>query len=381
MTHAKHTVILGAGLMGRLMSLALLERGHHVDLYDAQGSDAQGSAAAVAAAMLAPMAESAITEMSVVQMGRHGLQRWPELLARLKEPVFFQQKGTLILWHSADAHEAQRFHQLMEQTHAREPGLEKPQVLDARAIESLEPSLSQRFQKGLYLPSEGQLDNAQLLKALGSALYLYEAQGALSLHWHEPKALGDFTWDAPSQEGLVRLFDCRGLGAKTQWSELRGVRGEVIRLHAPGVQLSRPTRLIHPRYPLYIAPKENDLYVIGATEIEVEDSSPTSVRSTLELLSAAYSLHPAFAEGRIVQMNTQNRPTLTDNLPCMDLTHPSTMKLNGLYRHGFLIAPALLDCALEWVDSQSLKLSQSLGLKVLGPSDPPTFMHSVRREA
>jgi len=367
MTYTTHTVILGAGLMGRLLCLALLERGHQVDLYDAQGADAKGSAAWVAAAMLAPMAESAITEMSVVQMGRHGLKRWPKLIDALPEPVFFQQKGSLILWHAPDRHEALRFHQLMDQTHAREPSLDKAQVLNEKEIQALEPTLGHRFQKGLFLPSEGQLDNQQLLMALGRALYHHEAKGALSLHWHEARSLEDFALNASDSGKAIRLFDCRGLGAKAQWAALRGVRGEVIRLHAPGVDLLRPTRLIHPRYPLYIAPKENDLYVIGATEIEVEDSSEASVRSTLELLSAVYSLHPGFAEGRIVQMNTQNRPTLTDNLPCMDLSRPSVMKLNGLYRHGFLIAPAMLDCALEWVDSQSLALSKAFGLNVLLP--------------
>ena len=32
------------------------------------------------------------------------------------------------------------------------------------------------------------------------------------------------------------------------------VYGEVIRIHAPEVTLTRPTRLLHPRYPIYIAP-------------------------------------------------------------------------------------------------------------------------------
>jgi hypothetical protein len=57
---------------------------------------------------------------------------------------------------------------------------------------------------------------------------------------------------------------------------------------------------VHPRYPLYIAPKPgHGVFVIGATEIESEDMSPASVRSTLELLSAAYAVHSGFAEARI----------------------------------------------------------------------------------
>jgi glycine oxidase len=81
--------VLGAGLMGRLMAVALAQRGCQVALFDAQGPDADGAAARVAAAMLAPLAESAIAPLAVVRMGHYGLTRWPELLATLAAPVFF----------------------------------------------------------------------------------------------------------------------------------------------------------------------------------------------------------------------------------------------------------------------------------------------------
>jgi glycine oxidase len=142
------------------------------------------------------------------------------------------------------------------------------------------------------------------------------------------------------------------------------MRGEVVRLHAPDVGLQRPTRLIHPRYPIYIAPKPGGLFVIGATEIETEDLSPASVRSALELLSAAYTVHPAFAEARIVEIATQARPTLPDNLPAIEITAERALRVNGLYRHGFLIAPALLDAVIEWVEHGSAALASALGLEL-----------------
>jgi ABC-type polar amino acid transport system ATPase subunit len=159
------------------------------------------------------------------------------------------------------------------------------------------------------------------------------------------------------------VFDCRGLGARQEWKALRGVRGEVIRLHAPEVTLQRPTRLIHPRYPIYIAPKPDHVFVIGATEIETEDLSPASVRSTLELLSAAYTVHSGFAEARILEISTQARPTLANNLPAIRQLGARTLQINGLYRHGFLIAPAMLDIVLEWVQSRKTTLAGQFALK------------------
>ena len=135
-------------------------------------------------------------------------------------------------------------------------------------------------------------------------------------------------------------------------------------LHAPAVKLSRPTRLIHPRYPIYIAPKENGIFRIGATEIESSDVSPVSVRSTLELLSAAYSIDSGFAEARILDMVAQCRPTLPDNLPAIRRLGDRTLQINGLYRHGFLIAPAMLDVVMELFQTQTSPLANKFSVSI-----------------
>jgi len=360
--------IVGAGLMGRLLAVALAKRGAQVELFEKGGSDGNLAAARIAAAMLAPLAESAITEDNVVRMGVHSLPRWKQLIDELAKPVYFQQNGTLILWHRQDASDAERFASHLERNCDHNPALSKSIYLDNQSLAEIEPSVAERFTQGLYLPDEGQLDNRQLLEALLVELTLMKAP----CHWNQavdPEQIRisnhDFDW----------VIDCRGLGAKVSWGDagksskdLRGVRGEVIRLHAPEVKLRRPTRLIHPRYPIYIAPKEDDVYVVGATEIESEDLSPMSVRSALELLSAVYTVHSGFAEARILEMATQCRPTLKDNLPEISVdrkpNQASLMMINGLYRHGFMISPAILDCALEILDSGSSITAIDLGLQV-----------------
>lgn len=353
-------LVLGAGLIGRLLALALARAGHAVRIVDAGAPDGSGSAARVAAAMLAPLAESAITEPGVVAMGEYALGRWPELIAGLRQPVFFQRQGTLIVWHRQDAHEAQRFSGLLAQTGRALPDLPKPRSLDGRTLAELEPALAQRFHQGLYLPEEGQLDNRQLLQALLDAL----AMLGVAVEWNTALTLEQAQDIQASQGGWV--LDCRGVGAASQWrapgQNLRGVRGEVARIHAPDVTLQRPTRLLHPRYPIYIAPKQDHVFVIGATEIESEDMSPASVRSTLELLSAAYAVHPGFGEGRILELCTHCRPTLPDNLPAVHEVAPRVLQVNGLYRHGFMISPALLDAVLEWMQRGSRTLADRLQL-------------------
>jgi glycine oxidase len=326
--NANDIAVLGGGLIGRLLAWRLSGAGARVALYDPGGPSGEGSAAWVAAAMLAPLAEAAVADPFVVGMGAASLAVWPEIVASLPEPVFFQRNGTLVVWHAADRAEAPAF-EARVRANAPGGGLDGMAIrqLAGAEVEAAEPALARRFGRALLFAGEGQLDNRQVLSALAAAL----VKRRVALHWHTPG-------EAATADARL-VIDCRGMGARPQWRALRGVRGEVARVHAPGIGLQRPLRLLHPRYPLYIAPKQNDLYVIGATEIEGEDRSPMSVRSALELLSAAYSVHPGFGEARIIELSTQVRPALPDHRPAVAWDGANIVRVNGLYRHGFLLAP------------------------------------------
>ena len=102
---------------------------------------------------------------------------------------------------------------------------------------------------------------------------------------------------------------------------------------------------MHPRYKLYISPRAGNRYVIGATEIESESMKPVTVRSSLELMSALYSVHSGFAEATVLHAYAHCRPAMPDNLPeikCAD----GLLVVNGLYRHGYLLSPHVLESAL-----------------------------------
>ena len=119
-----------------------------------------------------------------------------------------------------------------------------------------------------------------------------------------------------------------------------------MRVYAPEVTLTRAIRLMHPRYPLYIAPRPNHHYVIGATTLESDDDAPVTVRSALELLSALYSLHTGFSEARIESLQAGLRPAFNDNLPRI-VREQQLIRINGLFRHGYLFAPALVDEVIQ----------------------------------
>ncbi len=319
--------VVGFGLTGRLAALEL-SLAHNVTVYEADDAEARNSAGRVAAAMLAPLAESVLCEQDLALMGLDSINRWPGILAQLDEAVFFQQQGTLVVAHQQDKGDLQSFTERLKPLanhHA--------QQLNGAHISELEPELSGRFNQGVYLPSEGQIDNQAFYQASFNTLKAREVQFNFAENIN------------PASEQIQHshdyIIDCRGLGAKSAQCKLRGVRGEVVRLHAPEVNLTRPVRLMHPRYPLYIAPKPNHEYIIGATEIESQDNGPATVRSTLELLSAAYTVHSGFAEARIINIQTGLRPAFSDNRPQVK-RQGKVISINGLYRHGYLLAPSLV---------------------------------------
>jgi glycine oxidase len=142
------------------------------------------------------------------------------------------------------------------------------------------------------------------------------------------------------------IVDCRGWAARDLLTDLRGVRGEMLLVRTREVTLARPVRLLHPRIPLYIAPRAEGLFMIGATMIESAETGGVTARSAIELLSAAFALHPAFGEAEIVEMSADVRPAFADNAPRL-VEHGGRLCLNGAYRHGYLLAPDLAVEAAE----------------------------------
>lgn len=332
--------IAGAGLVGRVLALNLIQRGIQVTLFERDSSGSAPNAAGyTAAGMLSPYAELELMDAELFQLGVRSIELWPGLvdwMAQQACPVDFQHRGSLVLAHHNDRADLQHFmRQLMDKLPS---GYQVEQLNNAR-LTDLEPELEHHHQ-AWWLPNEGQVDSTQFFQQSERLL-----KNHALVEWCENTEVNQLSSRKIDGQAFDWTFDCRGLGAKPDMRDLRGVRGEVFWLDAPEVKLTRPVRLMHPRYRIYIVPRANGRYVIGASEIESEDRSPMSVRSSLELLSAAYSVHPGFAEARIVNQLTNCRPALGDNLPRIEQLDGLT-RINGLYRHGYLFSPAMVEQAL-----------------------------------
>lgn len=330
--------VVGGGLMGRLLAWRAARSGLSVALYDAASSQGEESAAWVAAGMICPGAESIDVDPEIVSMGRRSLVLWPQWIAELPQPIFYCDAGTLLLWHPQES--ADEAHRLEKTICYRNPAVELRHV-DADILREMEPALAPTFSEALYLPDEATVDNRSLLIVLARAL----EDAGVQCHWKT------FVTDR-NLPHAGKIVDCRGMGARLEWRQLRGVRGEIVRLFAPDIELRHMLRLISPRHPVYVTPRAGGRLLVGATTIESDDRSPASVRAVFELLSSAYALLPALAEARILEIATQVRPALPDNRPAFLYDRSrGLLRINGLYRHGFLLSPAVVEAALALLTS------------------------------
>ena len=355
MSNSLSIAIAGAGLLGRLLAWRLLKLGHRVCLFDKDDFHQSRSAAHTAAAMISPLSEVVVSERAIYDMGISSLRLWPlwmeELNATTPQPVHYAAPGSIVVAHPADLAELEQFYSdlkfhLGEDNNAR--------WLDRRALQALEPDIADQFDRALYLPDEAYLDNRHFLARLLEEIQTLggECIAHRPVDFMPEAKVGEETLD-----GFDCIFDCRGMGARQSQKDLRGVRGEVLWVHTEEVQLHHPVRLMHPRYKLYVVPKPGNRFIIGATEIESQDRSPVSVQSMLELCSALYTLNPAFAEARILELDANLRPSYWHNLPAIEheRVHPhinahnaqNIVRLNGLYRHGYLLAPTLVEEVLS----------------------------------
>lgn len=312
-----HIEVIGSGVVGLCCAKMFIDQGCHVDMYAASNGIDEHCCSWWAGGMLAPWCEGESAEPLITRLGLEGLAFWQT------QDVSMINKGTLVIAQQRDQSDLLQFKQ-RSSCHSQ---------VNAEQINTLEPDLAGRFSTGLHFEQECHLNPRKALQTLLDALLSNQRFTA-----HFGQALDQATLSQPTQAGW--RIDCRGLSARDQLDDLRGVKGEMLILELEEISLERPVRLLHPRHPIYVVPRENQQFMVGATMIENDDRTRTSARSVMELLSSAYALHPAFAEATVIEVGTDVRPAFIDNLPRIR-RRGRTVYVNGLYRHGFLCSPAL----------------------------------------
>ena len=324
-----HILVKGAGVAGLTVAHELLSSGFAIDVADITPSIGAG-ASRLAGGMLAPWCERESADERVLVEGKAAADWWDAAV-----PGEVARKGTLVIAPQRDQGELARFA-------SRTSGYE---WLDEEGIAELEPALAGRFRRGLFFREEAHLDPRRALDTLRQSL---QAQGVRF----------DLSAAGLCERRYDGVIDCTGSAAIGRLERLRGVRGEMLYLETEEIVLSRPVRLLHPRHPIYIVPRRHGRFMVGGTMIESGASGAPTARSIMELLNAAYALHPAFGEARVTETGAGVRPAFPDNFPRV-VQVGRTLHVNGLYRHGFLLAPAMARRVAEVLTTPQMKQAKA----------------------
>lgn len=304
--------IIGGGVCGLAMATELSSRGPQVTVIDPKGAPGDHACSWWAGGMLAPYCEGVTAEPEIVRQGRKAAAWWESHGGTV------HHEGTIVVALDRDQSDLTTFAR-------RAPTAE---TLSKEQIGAYEPHLAERFSNALFLADEGHLNPRATLTALHERL----SQSGVRFG-------GNITG---------QVIDCRGLAARDTLTDLRGVKGEMLVVRCPDVELSRPVRLLHPRFPLYIVPRGDGVFMLGATQIETSERTRATLRSVMELMNAAYALHPAFGEAELLEIGVDARPAYPDNQPRIRRID-ERIYVNGLFRHGFLLAPALAQMTADLV--------------------------------
>lgn len=323
MNTCKNIAILGGGIMGVMNAYRLTRAGHTITLHDPQGFPAH-NASWIAGGMLAPYSEIEHMDETWANAGLDAIQFW----RGLKLDTGFHQKGSLLIAHTEDRHILERF-----KTHL------PPALQHTQAPQEIERDIPTNFTQSLYLQDEAHLEPQKTMQALTAQL---KENGV------------KFTQEARSPEDTDAdiVIDCRGMGASDK--DLRGVKGEIALVRNGEFNLSRPVRIMHPRYPLYVVPRPNNVFMIGATVIESEEAGHTSLKSAMELMSALYTLSPSFGEAELIEFKAGIRPSYPDNLPRIKVDG-NVISANGLFRHGYLLSPIMAEAIESHIGGEEHK--------------------------
>jgi len=347
---ASDVVVIGAGAIGAAVAWRCARRGRSVTVVD---PDLSRGAWHTAAGMLAPATELHTTEQPLLHLGLESLARWPQFAAELTREsgvdLGYRETGTvLVAWDAADLATLRILHTLAESL-----GVEAS-LLTGRELRELEPALAAGIPGAYHAPGDHQVDPRRLHEALLVAcrrrgVTFVESPGAVLTDRDQVRGV--------RVAGGEVLRSTRVVVAAGAWSgqvegvpeaarvPVRPVKGQTLRLRLRGrPRLTRVVRGNVQGSPVYIVPRSDGSYVVGASSEEAGFDTAPRAGAVYELLRDAQALFPELGEATLEQVCTGLRPGSPDNAPVIG---PSQVEglvwATGHHRNGILLTPVTAD--------------------------------------
>ena len=342
-------VVIGAGVIGAAIAWRSAQRGLVVRVVEPQPERGAWHAAA---GMLAPITELHYAESALLRLNLDSLHRYAGFVAELADATGlgtgYRECGTVSLaWDGADLRALQDVHAFSVTLglHSR--------LLSGRELRELEPALAPGLPGGLLAEGDHQIDPRQLHRALVVAAQRAGADfvpGEAALWLDGDRVRG-------VRVGSGQLASHTVVLAAGAWSALinglpapfvppvRPVKGQTLRLRLPGPgRLSHVLRATVKGSPVYVVPRWDGEYVVGASTEEAGFDVEPRAGAVYELLRDAQTVLPELGEATLTEICTGLRPGTPDNAPLLGPSGLDGLVLaTGHHRNGILLTPATAD--------------------------------------
>jgi len=334
--------VVGGGIIGAAIAWRLKAHGVTVTVFDPE----PGSGATHAAAgMLAPVTELHYGEERLLRLNLASASRYPEFVAELEAAtgadVGYRRTGTVVAaWDGADLAALRDLAQLHSSL-----GLSS-ELLTARELRSLEPSVAAGLPGGLYAGDDHAVDPRRLHEALLAGATV-ERQAVVAVGAGSVTLAGGDVVSAATVVVAAGAHSARIAGVPAM--ELRPVKGQTLRLRSSWPVVDHVLRGSVRGVPVYLVPRDGGELVVGATSEEAGYDDRPRAGAVYDLMRDAQQLLPAVVEMELLEVSTGLRPATPDNVPIIGAVAPGMVVATGHYRNGVLLAPVTADAVTELV--------------------------------
>jgi glycine oxidase len=336
-------VVVGAGVAGFSVALALWDRGAAVTLVEESRPGAAATGAS--AGMLVAQYESGAADAKF-RLCLESRTRYPEFAARIEElsgqRLDVRWDGMLV----ANLSDAE--HVGAEETvrWQREGGLEA-ELLDPAAAAELQPGVASDVVSYLWLPGEGQLDSQRLSAALtaalaGTGIRLIGGNGVAEVLSSAGRVNGVAMADGRTLEA-ERVVLAAGawssrIGGLPRELPVRPVRGQIARFPAKTLGLKR---IVASHAGRYLVPRSDDTVLAGSTMEDVGFDRSISDAGQQAIHESVSDLVPALAGLKPIERWAGLRPISADSSPIIgpDPELEGLLYATGYGRDGITMAP------------------------------------------
>jgi glycine oxidase len=339
---AADVLIVGGGVMGCAVALALATRGVKTTVLERSvpGAEASIAAAGILGAQAEAHADGPMARLCLASRERFAALA-AELFERTSIDVGYRRSGVVQVAFDAEQLDA-AWRAVAWQ---RDAGL-AVERLDAVAARTLEPALSDATIGALHFVDDARVDPPTYLRALRIAAERAGARFQSGSFVRRIVVAGRFARGVVMEDGSEITADWVVLAAGS-WSTLvegtplppgsvRPARGQIVELLLPAPLVERV--VYGPR--AYLSPRDDGRVLVGSTLEFVGFRPGVTAAAVRDLLAGAIELAPALGGADLGRCWSGLRPHTPDELPVIGSTSVARLLLaTGHFRNGILLSP------------------------------------------